>query len=231
MKKKDRLAFLCMVWVLIVGGTWVNSEAQSFLDLKVDEFVVDKATIEEALAKLHEYGIRVCLEKVPRPRGSEEKRVSLQLSEVSIRNILDEIVKSDPRYEWEYVTLPTGCDLVSVLPKGAKGDPEDLLNTKVAAFKVDDITIEEAISNIYDFCPELQQRIRYGGRAGSILRGIPMKGQRRVRKVSLLLENVTLREILNELICMSSNSGAGWLFEFIIDESYPSGGYHISRTF
>lgn len=231
MEKRGKLAFLCMVWALVVGGVWANSEAQSFLDLKVDKFVVDKATIEEALAKLHRYGIRVCLEKVPRPRSSEEKRVSLELSEVSIRNILDEIVKADPRYEWEYVTLPTGCDLVNVLPKGAKEDPEDLLNIEVVTFKVDDITIEKAISNIYDFCPELQRRIKYKGEAGSILMGIPMKGQRRVREVSLLLENVTLREILNELICMSSNSGAGWLFEFIIDESYPSGGYHISRTF
>jgi hypothetical protein len=231
MRKKIKLGFLYVAWSALVFGTHVDSQAQSFLDLKIDKFVIQQASVEEALAKLHLYGVLVCLEKVPRSRGSEEKLISLDLREVSIGNILDEIVKADPRYEWEYVELSTGCSLINVLPKGAKENPKNLLNTKVAIFEINNLNAEEAVSNIYDLSPELQQRIKYAGRAGSTLTGVPAASDHKRRKISLLLENMTVRQILNELICMSSNNRTGWLFEFIIDQSYPSGGYHISRIF
>lgn len=229
MKKTAKIVFLLIVWSIVLQAK-TNSQTESFLDLKVERFALQQVTMEQALARLHLYGIVVCLEKIPRPRGSEEKRISLDLSEVPIRNILDEIVKADPRYKWEYVDLYPGCRLVNVVPKGTEENSQDLLNTRIAVFKYTGQTLEQAISSIYDLSPELQQRLKYGGKTGSSLAGVPSTGDHGVQKVSVVIENETVRQILNKLICMSGSS-KGWLFEFILDRSFPSGGYHISRTF
>lgn len=212
-------------WSIALGfAIWIWSPGsiltQDFLDLKIPEFEVKEATMEDALKKLRAWGVQVCLEKVPEMANeSSEGRITLKMSGASIREILDALTSQDRRYYWEryHSVLTSGeTNLINVLPLGAKEDKDNLMNIRSRRVEVNAEPVK-AISYIRRFVPELRAELarRFpGGFVVSELGGVI--GAPWVRKyyVHLILEDVTVREVLNEI---ALRSGEIWVYE-----SHPS---------
>lgn len=191
----------------------VNIKAQDFLDLRVPLFEVKNATMEQALAELKlRWKIQVCLEKVPKESEDEkEATVSVKLENAAIREILDALVKVDPRYYWEVYKshLDASASLINVRPVRAKDDPDNPMNMKVKKAVIKDVTPYNAINQIDYWIPDLAKKIHSGVGAGSGLYGIGSKV--RIFKIYFEFEDLTVREILNEIALRSG--GLGWFFE------------------
>jgi hypothetical protein len=105
-----------------------------------------------------------------------------------LRDSLDEVVRQLPGYEYELISE----QLISVRPRGAKTDPTNILNTIVA--RVD--LIDEPPGNVLgypdDYIPELKTRMKGSSRPSQL-----SAPRRPGRGITLHLNNVTVREILN----------------------------------
>lgn len=214
-------------WIALGLAIWIwppeGISAQDFLDLRIPEFEVKEATMEEALKHLRAWGVQVCLEKAPE-MGNENSNgmITLKMKGASIREILDALTSQDKRYYWERYrsVLHSGeTNLINVLPFGAKEDKDNLMNIKSKMVELD-AEPYKAIPYIRRFVPELGEELakRFpGGVVGSELGVI---GAPRVRKyyVHLILEDVTVREVLNEI---ALRSGVCWVYEHI-KSPYPS---------
>ncbi|MBI1746220.1 MAG: hypothetical protein HYR55_06495 [Acidobacteria bacterium] len=228
-----RVAFLIALTCSLSIGYTVEA---GVIDFKIKSIAFEKATMREALAVLRDYGIQVCLERVPLHNGEEETRISGQLSNVRVKDILEYLIHADPRYTYEIAE----CNIINIYPKNSKNNPEDLLNIKISEFEIRQYDLYNAITHIAQIAPELraylQKMLKPGGVPGSNIRG-EMDSLR--PKFSLKLTNLTVRDILNKIAEQSSliNSGnrdfppIGWIYEFVIDESSPLGGYPTWRIF
>jgi hypothetical protein len=203
--------------VLLVVAFPKGVIAQDFLDLRVPEFEVTRATMEDALEKLNAWGIRVCLEKVPLEADEEDVRFSVSLRDASVREILDALVKADKRYTWRrykgYLpSVSTRTDLINVLPIDADKDPEYLTNirAKKVIIKSPPISPEGAIGYISYFVPEIVRKLYPGAIAGSILGD---GGEKVKVRVNFEFEDMTVREILNEIALRTV--GRGWVYEVV----------------
>jgi len=202
-----------ILWLLLSA----NVAAQDVLDLRVPEFEVTRATMEDALEKLNAWGIRVCLEKVPLEADEEDVRFSVSLWNASVREILDALVKADKRYTWRrykgYLpSVPTRTDLINVLPLDADKDPEYLTNirAKKVIIKSPPISPEGAIGYISYFVPEIVRKLYPGAIAGSILGD---GGEKVKVRVNFEFEDMMVREILNEIALRTV--GRGWVYEVV----------------
>lgn len=209
---RDSLMGVVILWLFSSGSV----AAQDFLDLKIPEYEINNATMEEALRKLNAWGIQACLEKVPRESEKEEEiRISVRLQDASVREVLNTLVSVDKRYTWERYRRSTSFEytnLINVFPVGARKDPRNLMNIKARKVVIKFPTSpENLISKIEYFVPELARKLHHGAVAGSIPGG-PIGG-----KVSLHIDfefvDMTVREILNEIALRTA--GEGWVYECV----------------
>jgi hypothetical protein len=197
-------------WILLS----VNVAAQDVLDLQVPEFAVNRATMEEALKKLHLWGIQVCLEKVSRQSEKEDVKISISLHDASVREVLNALVSEDKRYTWERYRRENEAqdtNLINVLPIGAKEDSNNLMNIKIkkVAIKYSNPP-ENIIPHIGHLVPELARKLYPGGVAGSMAAVI---GSKVNLHIDFEFEDMTVREILNEMALRTP--GRGWVYEFV----------------
>ena len=72
------------------------------------------------------------------------------------------MVAVDRRYAWERFRSVTPSlpilETINVFPKGAKQDPENLMNVKVSRLELKDVNPSEAIRRLYHLIPELRER-------------------------------------------------------------------------
>ncbi|MBI1746219.1 MAG: hypothetical protein HYR55_06490 [Acidobacteria bacterium] len=199
-----------------------NALSQDFLNLILPEFKIEQGTMEESLKKLRAYGIQVCFEKVLRTNLEErEITFSLQLKNVSVKAVLDALIAADPRYYWErYHKLVMGLattNLINVLPVRGKEAPDNLMNIRIKKFEVKEKEPIKIIHEIGELAPELAKRFREiypGGKAGEEpgkVFGGPADLKIREYQINLRLDDVTVREILNEVALISG--GLCWVFE------------------
>jgi hypothetical protein len=193
----------------------VNIKGQDFLDLRVPFFEVKNVAMEEALVELKlRWMIQVCLEKVPKESEDEkEVTVSIKLENATIREILDALVKADPRYYWEVYDshLNKSAKLINVLPVGAKGASDSPMTIKVKRAVIKDVTPNNAINQIDHWIPELVKKLHPEGLPGHAFYGIGARV--RIFKIHFEFEDLTVREILNEIALRSG--GISWVFESV----------------
>ena len=202
--------------VVLCGGPFSpNVMAQDMLDLKVPKYEVRDVTIEEALRVLRGWGIQICLEKAPQHGEREDVRFSINLRDSTVREILNALVSADRRYAWEryqrYPGVPTSStNLVNVFPLKAKEDPSNLMNIRTKKAVIRGFYAPEyVIPYIHYFIPELASKLHPGGAAMSmIVGGI---GGRMKLQMNFEFEDMTVREILNEIALRTG--GRGWIYE------------------
>uniref|UniRef100_A0A7C3PF43 Uncharacterized protein n=1 Tax=Oscillatoriales cyanobacterium SpSt-418 TaxID=2282169 RepID=A0A7C3PF43_9CYAN len=229
---------LTVLLLTTINSLQLNSEG-SILDQRIQSLMIEKSDMRRALQLLRQNDpsrILIGFEKVSGKQGGEEPKISLQLANASVTSIVDRLCQADPRYTYEIVE----GTLINVFPKGAKSDPNNLLNIRVQHFQFHgDELPNNLITRISDLAPELREHLwmrareyakktgrPLGGSAGSIL-----SGNAPLPRIDINLQNMTVREILNAIVLYSmklSNEPPGWTpiswqYEFIIDPTAPTG--------
>ncbi len=134
--------------------------------------------------------IPIGFELIPSVREEDELRISINVMNGTVRDVLDHLVKQDPRYRWE---IQDG--IINVLPVEANGS---ILDVMVPFFNIQDVDAEDVPRALLDLS-EVQSRLWILGLVGSNtvqydgpVRDLPL--------FSLSMTNVTVRDILNEIL-------------------------------
>ncbi len=152
-----------------------------------------------------------------------EPKVFLAVEEnEKLQDALKRTFQQIPAYSFQVV----GGHLVNVYPVGAKENPRDPLNLRVSRFDVTNVPPGNILSHPQDYIPELEGF--FPGekeRRSSFGRGLGDTGP----GVTLHLQNVTVRQILNSISRATeefpaSYSPYGWVCQFRPDRSSPVGG-------
>lgn len=223
---------------------------ESILTVEITSLRIRSGDMEDALRRLRQADpsrILIGFEKIPHREGERDESISLELTNTTVGDCLDRLCEVDPRYTYEVV----GGALINVFPWGAKSDANDLLNIKVASFEFYGNELpHNLIIKIGDLAPELREYLRLKAEAYAKKTGKPLgsagsilSGNAPLPRISLKLQNVTVREILNAVVLYSvklSHEGQlygwppiSWKYEFIIDPNAPTGlgGYPRWSTF
>ena len=239
------LTILCVVWLLSASEMTGQNE-NSILDLKIDSLSVESGDMEEALRLLRRKDytkILIGFEKVPQWwEGKEPKNISLDVTNATVRDILDQLCEADPRYDYEVIDNV----LINVFPKEARNYEGNLLNTAIQRFSVHRIhTPGGIIVAIREYAPELrdhlwQKRGEYYARKGVTPPGVPGHGfssSGMTPQFDLELEGMTVREILNAVVLYSLKlyrerppdpngwrpPPTSWMYEFTLKPDDPTG--------
>lgn len=224
-REKRRLAkaLSCAgIMVIFLGGVL---EGRSILDLKVDNLDLEQVMIGDVIRELAHLGVSVSFEEA----CSEEKGepFSLHLQDVTIRQVLDEIIQRDQRYAWKaYALGKADLDfswriIVNIAPREAWEDQAWPMNVLVTRGTIDRVPPNAAVSEIAILIPELRRHLypEYSGGAGSRIVGVGPNVKR--EEIFLEFESLTVREILNEIAlrtgvmgwsseCTDSEWGFSW---------------------
>jgi hypothetical protein len=126
--------------------------------------------------------------------------ISSQPRNGTVGEFLEDVFRQAPTYEYEVVSEHT----VSVYPRGAKEDPNDILNLRIPRFDVDAQHAGTILGFPAIFIPELKARLfpPTPGQDQLFVFGGPVSPG---PKVTLHLHNVTIREILNAVTIATEN--------------------------
>lgn len=212
-------------------GSQVNpTEAASAgpLGLRVPSYDVQGVSIIEALRQLKlavsRKALILTLEVAPFQQ-EPEKNLTLSLRNSTVREALDRITSLDARYTY---CVAVG-EVIHICPRGAKSDPDDLLNTKVRKFSASGVPYDQLLQypnyHIAELGAELLRRSRAGGVAGSELSSTGVPG------VTVEVQNATVRDILNQISLQAAKvakpqvAPPGWVYTFRVDKTVPLGGH------
>ncbi len=155
-----------------------------------------------------------------------EPTVNLNVaSENTLGEALRQIFSQVPRYRYEVVSE----HLINVYPVGAKDDPNDVLNAKIEHLDFDeepDWLIEEPQRFMPEVGPLLARRTNGPPAPPGFPSVVATGGE---PKVSLRLDGVTVRQILNALSEATETYPARWFpFSWVVtfrpDDSFVAGG-------
>lgn len=162
-------------------------------------------------------------------KDGQEPFVSVNLPPQShFEDGLRQIMGQLSGYEYEVIS----SHMINIYPIGAKSDPTDLLNTRIAKFDAVDVDPGGILTRPADFIPELAALLRPktsagseqgGGVVGSILRSNVT--------ITLHMKNTTVRQILNAASeameqLPPDHQPIGWGYLYEPDPASPVGGKH-----
>jgi hypothetical protein len=259
---------LCVLISAAAGAAWRAQEPAAspggaaelrILDVHVKSFKVERASMAEALLALRSADVDhivIGFERLPHLPGAKGGPISLDVHGATVGEIIRRLCELDPRYEY---AAPEAV-MIDVWPKGAKNNPNDLLNFKVPAYDVDaNVWPFNLIEHIDQDIPALRSFMERkheewlrkmgnppGGSMGSIL-----SGNAPPPRFTLSLRNLTIRQILDAISLKTIHgfkSGAryeapgfhatrltptGWEYDFVVapDASTGLGGYPSWKRF
>ena len=217
-------------------------QLDSVMNLKIKAIRLSRADMDEALTTLRTQNmneITIGFQEVQRVRGRQRKPITIEATETTVGEVLDKLIAADPRYTYEI----TGDSIINVFPRGAKTDPNNLLNIRVSKFALHGkYHLSLVVRRIDHWIPELGSRIANAqaqyrremglGPYAVATTGSPWNSQYDfLPEAHLDLQSMTVREILNALILHSAKIYQGrlngfpisWKYEFIIDPDAPTG--------
>src|SRR6266850_5493122 len=139
------------------------------------------------------YRVHVGFENIP--EGMKPSVLNINVQDSTLRGILNEITKADPRYEWE-----ESRGVVNVFPRNTK---ETLSLILVKQFHMEDKNRED-ISQSVTSTPEVQTFLLNKGIRRYDIDEVS-ENPAPLPHFSLTLENVTLQEILNSTLIKSDS--------------------------
>ena len=136
------------------------------------------------------------------PEGQETAgTITLRAKDRTVREILNEITKTDPRYAWRRTD-----SVIDVFPQQAK-DP--LLETMLVRFEVKRVNREQAIRAIWN-TQEVRKSFTKTGSGERTLQSLPGPNETNLPRFSVRLRNSSVRNTLNAILKASRSSD--WLF-------------------
>lgn len=225
------LTFLSM-WIYLCPVTAQSVRTSpDWLDMKVPSIDVDGSWLEFA-RELNKLGVRVCIEDVVLTGMSpSEVQIRVQASDISLRDLLNQIVDGSRELGWEEGGFLM-CRVITLFRREARGSfTENPLDTRIQSFSFQDEMLEPSTTSVsdllYNHSPELRaivnpKNLPRGARPGSELGGISTGGYRHEIRFSVEFENATLRQVLSALVCLRLNRGLNWHFIYRAEAEYPA---------
>lgn len=208
MKTANILAVLLLVLTADNYGQTTSLRSDEFpstpaLSNKVTQFDLTDATLIDALSKLSFEpiaGLHLGIEEIIRDKSSEPTdrsvRFSLSLHDVTVRDLIDTLCKSDPRYIWS-----TDGSSINIYPRETVGNSSYLLNRELDSIALKNINgPSDALTLLMKLLPG--EQLGYAGIGVNNPYAEPW---------SAVFNHLTLRQLMNRL---SEHSGprGGWIW-------------------
>jgi hypothetical protein len=195
-----KIALICLVLLITAGESFCQKTSAPVgvdpltLRLSHGPLVLQNVPLTRALREIGfqiERGYVLFGAEVQLQDG-KEPNVTLDLPKgSSLQSALEQALRQIEGYKFKV----EGEHLINIYPKDAESDPKDLLNTRVERFTVVDKPPSLLLATPQSYIPALHARLTLAGQpsgtAGSVM------GQVGEPRVSLELQNVTVRQILN----------------------------------
>lgn len=201
-RKEIFLPAVVMLSFICLQATIGMATEKTLLEQRIEHLVIKEQDIKTVLSGMaHDYGIPIGLELAPTKNKSDEQLITINVQNKTLREVLEIIIKQSPNYQWAV----TG-EVVNFYPKTNRDEfLEDLLKTRVGNFIIpvgmNRLRMREAITNI----PEVKSKLEVAKVTPTHL-GFTGADFRRVgEEFALNLSNVTLRDILNQIVCASDS--------------------------
>jgi hypothetical protein len=193
-----------LVFVILTGALGVNAQADAVkpVQLRVIKYHGDMANLLANLAESD--GTPIGLETDTTKQFSV---ITIDLENVTIREILNGVVQSEPRYRWRETD-----GAIDVVPAN---QTVSLMDTPVNTFKVSDVSPTEAIDQLLKL-PEVESAFQLRGlrRSSSPVASATRRNEARnsntEKKISLDLSGVTVRQVLHRIAAESDTKF--WIF-------------------
>jgi len=203
----NRLATLLVVLFVCNYGraasVVVDDPGATVLNSRVAQFELTDATMIDGLSKLSDEpiaGLHLGIEEIIQDKVSEHTdrsvRFSVSLHNVSVRDIIDTLCKSDRRYMW---SIDGGT--VNIYPRETVGNSSYLLNRELALITLQNMNSpSDALTSLMKLLPG--EQLGYAG--VGIYNGYP-------KPWSTAFSNLTVRQLMNRL---SEHDGprGGWIW-------------------
>jgi len=233
----DRFFLQILAVVMLVACSGEAQQNSAVLD-SIPQFPisVSRVPLRRALSEIDShllepdyaiFGLELAPSEIPEPL------VDLKTSGgVTVREAIAQIMAHAPGYGYSAV----GPHLIDIYPISWRNDPRNLLNMEVAKIDLKDQDVEDLLHAPWLFIPPLRERLtrrvepgQPAGFAGELMRAA------RSPKLSLRMENATLREVLDKAAEIMSEapppwSHVGWVYEFRAEETDPAPAKHVDRS-
>jgi hypothetical protein len=212
---------ICSALMVFAATTWAYPADQtSWLEKRVCQFVfhggnpeagthnpgVGPLGIAQAAGALaHQAEVPICIESLPALSLETTDMITpieINARDATVRDILEEMVRQDPRYEFR-----ERLGVVEVLPVGADRDPTNCLNLVIPSFK-GRYTWNTLIGELRIEVANLAKSAKDGWVRGGSALPRPPPGL-----IEANFENRTLRDILSMLCAKVGNMAWGAHFE------------------
>jgi hypothetical protein len=197
------------------------------LKCEVKSFHIENGSIIDALKLLKNDARRVSVIftlEVVAYRERPPKNLTISLDGTTIKDVLDQIVKHDPRYIYQKID----SHLIHVLPVSALHDHRDLLSITIKNFKIAGVPYDAFLKNPPNFIPDLQGEIMLRSKSGGYIGGGLLASG--VPTINLTVQNITVRQLLNRIaeetlkLPRSEFAPIGWIYTLRLDNSLAMGG-------
>jgi hypothetical protein len=187
------------------GSTISTTEDTSVLNRHVRDFEVRDATMGHAVTQLRRQGVRVCFERVWHDPAVDhyrdstgqwvwrEVRFSVSVAEASVGQVLDELVKCDPRYAY---CPDQGTGLLRIYPKSGS-----MLDWKVGPVDVEKTPLCDLLFGPADRLGLLKHGVRPGAPRGFV------SEESRKLPVTVHIGEVSIAECLSAICSMTRLPG------------------------
>lgn len=173
---------------------FTQQSTDKLLKQTISGFESTDEPIDQILGRLAKsYNVPIGLEKIA-PKvavSSEERRISVKIEKGTVQDVLDAVIRADPRYQWKEV-----AGVINVLPRKARNP---ILEIPVRSFQISNanwMDVRQAIQMTAEIKGGFE---RMGLKERSAITVVG-SGNNNLPKFSLDLRDTTLRGILNEIL-------------------------------
>lgn len=202
---RSEVSFLVVLMLIFAPAPLGMSQRSTpnSLGQRIPSFIATQEDIAKVLGRLAStYKSPIGLELIPKGVGLRvEDKISVKVEGATFREVLDAVVKADPRYEWQQVD-----DVINVFPRAVRSP---ILETEVHAFELDQATMRDASLAITEL-PEVKAQIQQMGLQRRDFLSISGSVPDRLSRLSVALHNTKVRRILNEILKVSGSTY--WIF-------------------
>jgi hypothetical protein len=135
--------------------------------------------------------VAIGFEAICKNTGTKEARtININVKKGTVRDVLDAFIKENPRYRWELVN-----GIINVLPRESQ---DSILEIMVHNFNLSNMNVDELSLAIADL-PEISAKLnKMKVSPAKVL--VDTGEPKETPRFSITLQDLTLREILNELL-------------------------------
>jgi len=211
------ISLATLLVVLLVranAATAQNVSATNLLEKRLDNIEIIEANLHLALSRLsEEYGIPIGVEVVK--GGNKGPKIALRMKDGTVQEVLDALVRQDARYNWSLDE-----NVINVTPNSERDVfLRDLLDAKIRTFSITEN------GNTFDLrmriveLPEVKTRLNQAGIQPRVSAYTNADTAALGDRFTLTMSNVTLRNILNEIVKSETSEAKYWVVTRLRDHA------------